>query len=119
MMYELVVIKEKEYKLCLPMMQIIELEKKLGDNPLNKLMAMSDGNKLPEMDFVLDVIHYSLKKYQPKIDKSEACNFIDNYLEEEENDLTTLIQLMFNIFNKSGFFKINQAEVEIKQNKKK
>ena len=115
MMYELVIIKEKEYKLCLPMMQMIELEKKLGENPLNKLMAMADGNKLPEMDFILDVIHYSLKKYQPKTDRNEAGNFIDEYFAEEENDLTTLIELIFAIFNKSGFFKMNQVEVKAKK----
>ena len=115
MMYELVVIKDKEYKLCLPMMQMIDLEKKLGENPLNKLMAMADGNKLPEMDFILDVIHYSLKKYQPKTSRDEAANFIDEYFEEEENDLTTLIELMFSIFNKSGFFKMNQVEMKVKK----
>lgn len=115
MMYELVIVNEKEYKLCLPMMQIIELEKKLGENPLNKLMAMSDGNKLPEMDFILDVIHYSLKKYQPKTDRNEAGNFIDEYFAEKENDLTTLIELIFAIFNKSGFFKMNQVEAKAKK----
>ena len=117
MMYELVIVKEKEYKLCLPMMQIIELEKKLGENPLNKLMALSDGNKLPEMDFILDVIHFSLKKYQPKMSRDEAANFIDEYFEEEENDLTTLMELMLGIFNKSGFFKMNKVKVEVAKKK--
>ncbi len=116
MMYEIVTIKEKEYKLCLPMQHLIELEKKIGQNPLNKLMEMSQGNNLPEMEFIADVIHYSLKKFQPKININGAYEFIDEYFEEEDNDLVSLMELMMGIFNKSGFLKMNKvAEVPIEK----
>ena len=122
MLYETIEINNKEYKLCLPMRHTIQLEKKIGTNPLNKLMEMSnnDGdNKLPDFEFITYVFHYSLQKYQANIDLDTTCDLIDKYL--EEHDMAQLIQTVMKIFEVSGFFKIPTAteEAETKEMKKK
>ena len=40
MNYEILNINDKEYKLTLNMANMIQLEKKIGENPLNKLMEI-------------------------------------------------------------------------------
>lgn len=123
MLYETIEINNKEYKLCLPMRHTIQLEKKIGTNPLNKLMEMSnsDGdNKLPDFEFITYVFHYSLQKYQSNISLEDTFDLVDKYL--EENDMAQLIQTVMKIFEVSGFFKIPETateEAETKEIKKK
>ena len=105
MMYEVIIINDKEIKLCLPMRQTVELEKALGENPLNKLIEMSDGTKMPSFEFLATVFRYAMLKYQPKTDINKAYDIMDEYLEQEENDLTTLLTLIMKIFEVSGFFR--------------
>ena len=110
MMYEIINVNNKEYKLVLNMRSTIELEKALGENPLNKLIEMSNGEKMPSFEFIATVFMYSLRKYQPKVDINKAYDILDEYLAEEENDLTTLLQLLMRIFEVSGFFRQNRVE---------
>ena len=88
----------------------IELERALGENPLNKLIEMSNGDKMPSFEFLATVFMYALKKYQPKTDINKTSDLLDEYLAMEENDLTTLMQLMMKIFETSGFFRQAKAK---------
>ena len=104
MNYEIVNINDKEYKLTLNMANMIQLEKKIGENPLNKLMEMQD-DKMPDFEFICTILLYSMKKYQPKIKEMEVYDLIDEYLADEGNDIGSLIQLAFKVFEVSGYFR--------------
>lgn len=108
-------INEKEYKLTLNMRNMILLEKQLGENPLNKLIEM--GNKMPDFDFLITVMFYAMKKYQPKLKLDDVYDIVDDYLAEEENDLTSLITIIMQIFEVSGYFR--QGAVDKQQPKDK
>ena len=113
-MYEIITINDKEIKLVLNMRNTIELEKCLGENPLNKLIEMSNGEKMPNFEFLATVFMYAMRKHQPKTDFNKACDVLDEYLAEEDNDLTTLIQLIMRIFEISGFFRQRAVEPNAK-----
>ena len=102
-------INEKEYKLTLNMRNMILLEKQLGENPLNKLIEMGNS-QMPEFDFITTIMFYAMKKYQPKIKLDEVYDIVDDYLAEEENDLTSLITLVMKIFEVSGYFRQGAIE---------
>ena len=104
MNYEIVNINDKEYKLTLNMANMIQLEKKIGENPLNKLMEIQDDN-MPDFEFICTILLYSMKKYQPKIKEMEVYDLIDEYLADEGNDIGSLIQLAFKVFEVSGYFR--------------
>lgn len=109
MNYEIVKVNEIEYKLCLPMRQIVEMEKKIG-NPLNTLIAMGEnGNQIPSFEFLGNVLMYSLKKHQPKMGINETYDLIDDYL-AEDHDLTDLITLILKVFEVSGYFRAGQQQ---------
>ena len=104
MNYEIVNINDKAYKLTLNMANMIQLEKKIGENPLNKLMEIQDDN-MPDFEFICTILLYSMKKYQPKIKEMEVYDLIDEYLADEGNDIGSLIQLAFKVFEVSGYFR--------------
>lgn len=100
-------IGDKEYQAKLTTLNLVALEKDLGTNPINVLigMAQNGANQLPSVEFIAKVLMYSLKKYQPKINLNSTYEIIDDYLEDEEHDLTTLIELVMTIFTESGLFR--------------
>ena len=110
MNYKIINIKDEEYKLCLPMRMMVELEKKLATNPLNALIAMGEnGNSMPSFEFIATVLMYALKKHHPKMDINKTYDLIDEYL-EQGNDLTDLIALTLAVFEVSGYFRANNIE---------
>ena len=58
-----ITINGKDYTCMLKIKTCIQLEKKLGTNPLNELVKMSadiNENKVPDMEKVLLFFHYCL-----------------------------------------------------------
>lgn len=99
-----------DYKLTLNMANMIALEKKLGTNPLNKLIELQQ-NKMPDFDFLTTILYYSFKKYQTKISVNEVYDIVDLYL-AEGNDIGALIQLIMSVFEVSGYFRQPEAKEE-------
>lgn len=107
MLYTELKIGDKELKLRLSTRDIVALEKALGGNPLDKLIAVSE-NKLPEISFIVTVIHQSLQKYQKGYTLDKTYDLIDEYV-DEGGTLLDLIQIITEIFKVSGFFKMEEA----------
>lgn len=108
MMYEILKVNEKEYKLRLGVKETIELEKKLGCNPLVKLMEMGENN-LPETEFILDVLHASLQKFNKGMTMNKVYDLYDE-LVDEGCTLEEFLQLIIKIFTVSGFLKQDALE---------
>lgn len=114
MLFREIKIGEEDYKLRLGIKETIELEKKLGYNPLNELVKMGDNGKdniqLPSFEFMGNVFHYSLIKYQSKIKLDKSYELMELYM--EENGIEGLMELIVGIFQDSGFFKTGEIVKE-------
>ena len=106
-MYTTITIGDKEYKLRLNAKACVDLEKKLGTNPLNVLMDLSNENKLPSMGTLITILHASLQAYEHGITEAKTYELYDKFV-EEGNTLIDLIPVIIEIFKVSGFFKTEE-----------
>jgi hypothetical protein len=88
----------KQYKLRLNTRSIIELEKRLGCNPLGIL----NENALPKIEQLVAVLHASLQQYQHNITMNDAYDIFDAYLEAEENDINKFLFVIIDIYQNAG-----------------
>ena len=103
MLYKDLKIGDKELKLRLSTRDCVALEKRLGRNPLDDLMAVEQG-KLPTITYVVILLHASLQKYQSNYSMENVYDLYDEYI-EEGNSLTDMLAVITDIFKVSGFFK--------------
>lgn len=103
MLYKEITVGEKELKLRLDIKNCCALEEKLGCNPMQKLISMQSG-ELPEMTFLAEVLHYSLRKYQHEYTLEKTYELMDEMM-ENGTTLMEMIPLLMDIFKVSGFFK--------------
>lgn len=94
---------KEEYKLRLGANEIINLEKKLQDNPLNVLMKIEDGG-LPKIETLLYILHASLQRFHHGITLEDVTDIYDSYV-EAGGTFTSLLTEMVEVFKISGFFK--------------
>lgn len=98
----------EEYKLRLGANEIINLEKKLQDNPLNVLMKIQDDG-LPRTETLLQILHASLQRFHHGITLEDVTDIYDNYI-EVGGTFTDLLTEMVEVFKVSGFFKEPQKK---------
>lgn len=104
MLYTTITINNKEYKARITAKACVDLEKKLGTNPLNIFinMAEGDGLNLPSLGAMLTILHASLQAYEHKITIDDVYKIYDEFI-EEGNNLTDLIPILIDIYKVSGF----------------
>lgn len=111
MLYTEFKVKDKELKLRLTTRDCVSLEKKLGRNPLDDIMAVEKG-KLPTITYIVAVLHASLQKYQNGYTEEKVYDLFDDYI-NEGGSLIDLMEVITEIFKVSGFFK--EPEIAQKQ----
>lgn len=87
----------KEYKLRLNTRNIISLEKNIGCNPL---AAFGNGETLPTVTVLVNILHSSLQQYHHGISLNDTYDIFDAYL--EEHTITEFIKLIMEIYKVSG-----------------
>lgn len=100
MMYTILEIKGKEYKLRLNTRNTVELEKRLGMNPLS---IFGEGDVLPTITTMVTILWASLQAYHHGISITDAYEIFDDYL--EENSMTDFVSEIVEIFKVSGLIK--------------
>lgn len=108
MLYTTIIIKGYEYKLRLSAKSCVELEKRLGGNPLNIFMQIESG-KLPTLETLLIILHQSLQEYQHGITMDFVFSLYDEYC-SEGNNMMSLIALLVQVFKNSGFIPSDNDE---------
>lgn len=104
MLYTTFTVKDKEYKARLSAKTCVELEKKLGANPLNAFIKVAQTNEVPQLDTLITILHASLQAYQHGMSMDDVYALYDDFV-DEGNSLMELIPLILEIFKVSGFFK--------------
>ena len=92
---------EKDYKLRLSTRNIVSLEKQLGGNPLT---IFGDGDVLPSVTQMVNVLYASLIQLNHGIGLNEAYDIFDAYL-ADGHSATDFIQVILEIYKVSGLIK--------------
>ena len=114
MLYTTITIKDKEYKARITAKACVELEKKLGTNPLNIFIGMAEGNSfnLPSLGTILTILHASLQAYEHKITMDDVYNLYDEYV-AEGHSIMDIIPFIVEVYKVSGLIP-EEVEVETK-----
>lgn len=94
---------EKNYKLRLATRNIVALEKAIGKNPLG---IFGNGEELPPITTMVNILFHSLQQYQHAIGFNEACDIFDEYL--QENTMTDFISVIMEIYKVSGIMQADK-----------
>lgn len=101
----------KDYKLRLATRNIVALEKAIGCNPLS---IFGNGNEIPSVTTMVNVLWFSLQKFHHGITLTDAYDIFDEYL--EEHGMTDFIAVIVDIYKVSGLIKDDSKE-EIEEEK--
>lgn len=104
----------KEYKLRLGANEIVNLEKKLGDNPLNVLVSLMKEEEVPKITELLIMLHAALQKFNQGLKLEDVYNLYDEFI-DSGGEFADLMEVVFEVFEVSGFFKKEQVEEMMKK----
>lgn len=107
---------DKEYKLRLSARSIVELEKKLGGNPLTIFLKNGEA-KLPTLEDMIYVLHMSLQKFQHGISLDDVDDIVDEYLEAKT--LTDLMGEIMEVYKVSGIISEDEEDKEAEGSEEK
>ena len=100
------------YKLRLTTKTIMELEKKIGCNPL---MIFGNGTRIPTINEMVAILWASLQANHHGITFDKATSIFENYLEEGHTP-TEFIPVIVEIYKVSGIIKIDETGEEAEKN---
>ena len=108
-------IGDKEYKLRLTTGAMIELEGKLGKNPLTLIADVSAKNVLPKMSEAMLILHYAMIKFQPKQSLKDTYSLYDDYV-DAGNTYGDLICVLVDALSVSGYFRKKEQGADTEKN---
>lgn len=114
MLYYEFAVGEKTYKLRLNTRNTVELEKKLGCNPL---AIFGNGDTVPTVSAMAHILHSSLQAFHHNITIDKAYEIFDAYL-AEGNVMTDFIPVILEVYKVSGLIKTPQEEQEEEEEEK-
>lgn len=96
----------KEYKLRLNTRNVVMLEKQLGCNPLS---IFGDGETLPTITIMVQILHASMQQYHHSINLNEAYDIFDEYL-ADGHSATDFLSVIIDIYKVSGLIQGEKQE---------
>lgn len=112
MNYTVITIKGTDYRCRLNARNCVELEKKLGKNPINVFTALMGEASYPRVEEMVLIFHASLQAYNHKISLDDAYELFDDYV-EEGHTIIDFIPFLLEVFKVSGFF---PSDDEVEEN---
>lgn len=95
----------KDYKLRLNTRNVVMLEKQLGCNPLS---IFGDGDTLPTITEMVNILYCSLLQYNHGINLNDAYDIFDSYL-ADGHSATDFISVILDIYKVSGLIKSDEV----------
>ena len=89
------------YKLRLSTRAIVSLEKQLGCNPVG---IFGDGDKIPQITTMVQILHASLQAYEHNISMDAAFDIFDQWL-ADGHAATDFVKIILDIFKVSGIIR--------------
>ena len=112
-----ITINGKDYTCMLKIKTCIQLEKKLGTNPLNVLQALDKG-LIPDFEILGTIFHYCLIDMNHGLSMDDSLELFSQYMQEnndsENGGIGSVILLFTKVFQDAGFISttINLDELE-------
>ena len=112
-----ITINGKDYNCMLKIKTCIQLEKKLGTNPLNVLQAL-EGGSMPDFETLGTIFHYCLVDMNHGLSMDDSLELFSQYMQEnndsENGGIGSVILLFTKVFQDAGFISttINFDELE-------
>ena len=91
----------KSYRLRLNTRNIVSLEKQIGCNPL---AIFGDGNTIPTISIMVNVLFFSMQQYNHGITINDAYDIFDSYL-DDGHSVTDFINVILEVYKVSGIIK--------------
>ena len=104
MLYTTITIGGIDYKARLTAKACVDLEKKLGTNPLNVFSQIATDGSIPPLGTLILILQASLVTYEHGITLDKAYELYDKFI-DDGNTLMDLVPILMDIFKISGFFK--------------
>lgn len=104
MLYTVLNVDGKEYKCRLTAKACVDLERRMGQNPLNVFTDIQKTNELPKVEDIITILHASLQALEHNISLEDTYDIYDKFV-DEGNTLLELIPIIVDVFKVSGFFK--------------
>ncbi|MCI9597355.1 MAG: hypothetical protein HFE75_08680 [Firmicutes bacterium] len=103
-------------KLRLRAKDCVQLEKALGTNPLNMLIAVETKDEIPNLTVMVTILHAALQCYHHGFKMDEVLNHYDQYI-EAGGSMLELLEVITDVFETSGFLpKDKDGEEEPEKN---
>ena len=96
----------KEYKLRLNVRNTIALERQLGCNPL---AIFGNGDQLPTITVMVQILHASLQQYQHGITLNDAYDIFEEWL-ADGNTVAEFLPIIIDIYKASGIIKTDSEK---------
>lgn len=87
-----------EYKLRLNTRDVVNLEKRLGCNPM---AIFGDGKTIPTITAMVAILHASMQAYQHNVSIDKAYDIYDEWL-ADGHAMTDFIDVIINVYRVSG-----------------
>ena len=94
-------VQDKEFRLRLTTMGVVKLEDKLGRNPADIFLQLSDG-QLTKIGDVLTILHQSLQSLHSGYTLEKAAGLLDSYFEEGHSVYEFLTDTVMKVFQSAG-----------------
>lgn len=107
MMYVDFTAGNKEYKLRLNIRNTVALEKQLGCNPL---MIFNEGDTIPTITTMVNVLHAALQQYNHGITLNDAYTIFEDWL-NDGHTVVDFLPIIIDVYKVSGIIK-QEAEVK-------
>lgn len=105
---------KEEYKLAIPVRDIVALEKKLGCNPMAIFGdIMNEEFQMPTITEMVTVLQASLQKYHHGVSLDKACAIFEDYL-ADGHDQTEFVNVITDVYKVSGIIPKKSQESEAK-----
>lgn len=101
-------IKDKELKLRLNARATVQLEKKLGKNPMEVFMGVEQGH-LPTLADLIIVLHGCLQALEHGYTEDKVYDLFDEYV-EDGGSVMDLIPVIVEVFQASGIIPKGEGE---------
>lgn len=102
-------VKGKDYPLSITTKSALNMEEKLGVNPINIILKMRTTQELPSLKDLLVILHFALQKYNHNISFNDTLTLFDEYC-EEDGSIVTLLELILKAFQDGGLIKLEQED---------
>lgn len=98
----------KDYRLRLDTVHIMGLEKSIGKNPLS---IFGNGNEIPSVTTMVNILWYSLQRFNHGIQLQDASKIFDAYL-ADGHTVTEFISVIIDIYKVSGLMREDREDTE-------